>query len=806
MMMGDKKYSDWLKIDLHIHTDWSKKTKEGDYKGIFSVTTLKQRLKENNVKIFSLTDHNIINIDAYKEYYSCYDPTQDPLLLLGVELDILVDNGTVAKTYHSLLIFNYSSVDKAEEIYKRLEEIYTKKGIEPKKRNLVIDDVVSLFPEDDFFFIPHAGNTKSIVDAYKPGNVADAQKMVLLMQSAFEKVPEKAKQRYNEGFDKTLHEAFQNKNDNAYIEFSDNHNIEKYPCTNKGDDGTIHEFYYVKGGKNFETLRLAFIDPQSRIKSDTELIQQNKLSNYIEKIKISSNGNLIDNEITLSPHLNVLIGGRSSGKSLMMSILGEKIDSLEIDKAKYSKVKYDNIQIKSKLDADYLASTSISKDELIFIKQGDIVKYFEENKLEDLAKESNKQNDYQSAKDKFKEHKRSLDGILDSIITNYNLVRESDIGQRFVLHHATIERILNSNYIFKLDIQNLQLKFDLTDKLAVSKEILENLVSNTAEFKDNELFEFIEDETELIGQFISLLKIKQELLEKKELANLNKLSFLSSINTLLRDKNQLLNADAQNKVEANSMRQKLISTIDNKFAKLYTLKKSCIELDNFDYSFNQIMEISTGVKLVLEVDTTDDLNKLIIDSINLGDSTSTSYINFIGLLKGLKNFKNFNDNKTESLRKKIGKQLEEIVGKLNNPKDYLDYDGGNTSKNNSPGFNSEKYLEIILRNPKTKLILIDQPEDNLGNRFIAENLVRIIREIKFEKQVILVTHNPSIVVYGDAENVIIAENNENKISYKQVVLENEDSQKEICKILDGGEYIFNMRSRKYNIQKILKTN
>ena len=60
------------------------------------------------------------------------------------------------------------------------------------------------------------------------------------------------------------------------------------------------------------------------------------------------------------------------------------------------------------------------------------------------------------------------------------------------------------------------------------------------------------------------------------------------------------------------------------------------------------------------------------------------------------------------------------------------------------------------------------------------------------------------MVYGDAENVIIANNDGSKISYKQHVIEDPFAQKEICNILDGGEYIFDMRSKKYNIQKLLK--
>ena len=56
------KYSDWFKVDLHIHTDKSNFTKKNDYEGIFNIEVLKKKLIENDVKLFSLTDHNFINI------------------------------------------------------------------------------------------------------------------------------------------------------------------------------------------------------------------------------------------------------------------------------------------------------------------------------------------------------------------------------------------------------------------------------------------------------------------------------------------------------------------------------------------------------------------------------------------------------------------------------------------------------------------------------------------------------------------------------------------------------------------------
>ena len=51
-------------------------------------------------------------------------------------------------------------------------------------------------------------------------------------------------------------------------------------------------------------------------------------------------------------------------------------------------------------------------------------------------------------------------------------------------------------------------------------------------------------------------------------------------------------------------------------------------------------------------------------------------------------------------------------------------------------------------------LIIDQPEDHLDNHYIFSNLVTDLRKIKGKRQVILVTHNPNIVVSGDAEQAI----------------------------------------------------
>ena len=269
--------------------------------------------------------------------------------------------------------------------------------------------------------------------------------------------------------------------------------------------------------------------------------------------------------------------------------------------------------------------------------------------------------------------------------------------------------------------------------------------------------------------------------------------------------NEKLNIGARSKSSSLKAIAQLIDNISNKFNAHSILKSKCLEFGNFKYEYKQQVEINEKVKLVLEIDRSSSVQDLILDGILNIDTDKSLYINILNLLRGKTKVKN-HSNDLESLQKKTNVQLSDIINGYSSPKDYLEYENGETSKRNSPGYNSEKYLEIILQNPKSKIIFIDQPEDNLGNKFITDTLVSLIRKIKFSKQVFLVTHNPSIVVYGDAESIIIAENNSNKISYKQVVFENQTSQKEICCILDGGEYIFDMRAKKYNIKRILKNN
>ncbi|EJG35778.1 hypothetical protein AMCSP11_001058 [Streptococcus pneumoniae 2070005] len=54
-------------------------------------------------------------------------------------------------------------------------------------------------------------------------------------------------------------------------------------------------------------------------------------------------------------------------------------------------------------------------------------------------------------------------------------------------------------------------------------------------------------------------------------------------------------------------------------------------------------------------------------------------------------------------------------------------------------------------------LIIDRPEDNLDNRYIYRHLVQQFRDVKAQRQIILATHNATIVTNSMTDQVVIME-------------------------------------------------
>ncbi|MFW6026753.1 MAG: hypothetical protein ACOCRX_10470 [Candidatus Woesearchaeota archaeon] len=84
-------------------------------------------------------------------------------------------------------------------------------------------------------------------------------------------------------------------------------------------------------------------------------------------------------------------------------------------------------------------------------------------------------------------------------------------------------------------------------------------------------------------------------------------------------------------------------------------------------------------------------------------------------------------------------------------------------------------------------LIIDQPEDQLDNRYISENLVDDMRNVKGKRQLILVTHNPNIPICGDAENIFcMYSNGVHGWVKKNGALDKNSVMKFIAQNLEGG--------------------
>ncbi len=107
-------------------------------------------------------------------------------------------------------------------------------------------------------------------------------------------------------------------------------------------------------------------------------------------------------------------------------------------------------------------------------------------------------------------------------------------------------------------------------------------------------------------------------------------------------------------------------------------------------------------------------------------------------------------------------------------------------------------MEYIVYKKTDKPLLIDQPEDNVDNQTIYTQLKKWFVDMKFKRQVIVVTHDANIVINADSENVTIAkQTHENKFEYKYGPLEYGDILESAATILDGGKEAVQRRLTKY---------
>ncbi|MGD9891605.1 MAG: AAA family ATPase, partial [Dehalococcoidia bacterium] len=115
----------------------------------------------------------------------------------------------------------------------------------------------------------------------------------------------------------------------------------------------------------------------------------------------------------------------------------------------------------------------------------------------------------------------------------------------------------------------------------------------------------------------------------------------------------------------------------------------------------------------------------------------------------------------------------------------------------SPGQRATALLSLVLVAGDEPLI-IDQPEDDLDNRHIYEEIVSVLAKVSERRQVIVATHNANIPVLGDAELVVALDaSSESARVLEAGGLENPQVAKLARRILEGGDEAFRARHKRY---------
>jgi predicted ATPase len=688
------------------------------------------------------------------------------------------------------------------------------------------------------------------------------------------------------------------------------------------EEDLFNRFSWIKSDLNFQGLKQIIYEPEQRVKiQDLEPdIKEEKL--VIDSVKFISNDNTFTSEeIHFNRNLNVIIGGKSSGKSILLyniakTLLADrKILKNESHPFNY---KYDfGIDFDFEVKIISGISQSINRtDDLPSILSE--IKYIPQNYLSKLAEPENKKGnellklvrgllledeDYKIKYQEFINRVKSNDINRESIINNYfeiqnkieslkkDLILKGNEGvlelnikgnnekinklkegiglteeqiKQYNVYNEELEKIeieigkVKSDYS-KITSFHTDTKNTLTELIQKKDLILNSLENESIKTHYNTELNIINQALSSIESSIELVKLDSERRFVNENIFKEQFSSRSKRNVILKDllkpfvnseeiKKQIENIEKliiEDKQKLSVINQYKVDIKSNEVAlESEKVKIFKIYTENFEEYKNVISELEERTKLLesdnLKIDGTPKFNypKLKNKILEISDGRKASY----------NIFPIFGENKNATSNFDLESSIEELKAIFNSmveTKDYsfntksdiksavkilLDdyffdyweviYDNDTLTKM-STGKASFVILMLIVGLSKSKApILIDQPEDNLDNRSITKDLVEYLRNKKLDRQIILVTHNPNVVVNADAENVIIANQKgqndkitsspfqfdymngsiENTLTLNKTqtdLLKSMGVREHIADIVEGGKEAFKKREEKY---------
>lgn len=561
--------------------------------------------------------------------------------------------------------------------------------------------------------------------------------------------------------------------------------------------------------------------------------------------------------IPINQNLVTIIGGRGAGKSVLINYFANGFKQFSpYEKSNFKLSKDFKVQWKKSLRSANEEFSFVQQHDLpfLFISQSEVKERVKNPK--DLGDEIKKILELETLS-----FDRKTDDLIQDYKTEFNTIQEwfdkKDENNNPINSKTFVDKEIekNKNFIDRITtlenkekLENYSLNIEKIQSNQTDKINLEQLKITLTEFQESTNTRIAEinrniptvdfklqldaiekviseiDDTVRIAQDENT-QIKEEFKDfKGDISSLlsNVERFRTSISNyehrkkeIEKKENQLSNALANKKkigTLLNFELQRQKSTIDDSWAKLLLGKES------WNHEQKELMkkiinnrEIKIEGEIIFNKTVFYDILKEQLDGRTFKGKNDYEELEILLEIKDIPSFIDFLTNIDTSIKKveyylRFGKEeFEKIFYDLQTRSKYLhvqpqiSYKGKSLDKI-SVGQRGTIYLCLKLAtNIFSQTIIFDQPEDDLDNDFIFNDLINIFKEIKKYRQVIIVTHNANIVVNADAEQVIFAENNEEKLSYKSGSLENPEINIAVCNILEGGKIAFQQRRNKYNL-------
>lgn len=765
-------------LDFHIHTSDDPE----NLNQFYDVDTLKSKIEDiasGSEYLIAFSDHNTVNKTAYLNAIN-----KIKNLLVGVELH--VRNYPEAKPYHCHILFNLDKIDEPtiDDINNKLDELYPKKQVTNDDEGIPsLQEIINKFDKYEFILMPHGGQNHSTFDKSIPKGV-DFDNTV--ERSIYYNHFEGFTARSNTGLERT-HEYFKKLGINDFVNLvttTDNYEPKNYPDCKAGREASEFVPTWMLANPTFNGLRLS-LSESSRLKYGEK---PDLWAEFIQKVDLKNEN--IDINITLTPGLNVVIGGSSSGKSLLVDSMYRKISNDDFSASHYLKTNYGvqdiNVthpagQRPHYLHQNYIMTVCNPDDKENNIDSISILKSIFPSDEEETLAISNGLSELGSQLSLLIQSVKEIENLQDILATIPNLsgLIISDVVQGNPLRHLRP----NDDFVEKIDYNKAKYKKDIRELNGIDSFLSQNpLVSHDKTLIDKlkaELLDALEKANIELSIREIIQKYEHEIDENQKAENLENATKSKHFDTLLE---VIVKYKKYQKQFENSLKEISKFKINRSTKKIESMGHKLFIENDFELTKDKFIEVIDSM-LKVEIENFEDIKPEDLFSVNF-KKRDPKVQNYRDLERKIK-------TKFEGMNKKKYR----IITKEG--KDYDDL---------SAGWKTAVILDLILDCDNNNApLIIDQPEDNLATSYINTGLLSSIKKCKSKKQIILVSHNATIPMLGDAQNIIMCENDDNKIKIRSNPLEGIIDEKRvvdlIADITDGGKSSVKKRFKKYDLKK-----